>query len=615
MSMNEEYLFIKSKISSMKEAFPQLRNKADDYVFSALSIKSNLYKNPALNFDVSKIQQTIVDGSNDGGVDAILIDPNSEESNLVLVQSKFYQSISFEDISSAVAKMWTFYKNMIEGNYEGVNQNVQRTFLTLNAEVGDESKIVFVVYTSALKSGIRNDRLQKAFAALTNGLSAFELKVYFGDDLVEEIKEAESRRPTVETGKLFIDEADNVLYYNDDAAIVNVSAFCIKELYGAHGVNLLARNLRYHVGGTDVDRGIKETIRDNPNHFWFKNNGLTIICDTFTISGKEVKLTNFSIVNGGQTTYNLHKSKDLNRDNDFFLPCKIINVIGETEDQKNLFSLEIAKATNSQKAIKKVDLKANSPEQVRFSASMREQGIFYQTKRGEIVPKDFKDEYKNTDLSEVGKLALAAIFQLPATSRSKPSALYNQEYYEPVFNGDQSRIARLSKELLYIDYYFRNHFLGKFDEKYQNDPNAIELIPFAHNARTSCIAFVSLACRLKQGNITNEHIKTIFSNVKEGAYSTVYYDIFRNINGLDCLLPRELFMNKDNYDKVLFKLFEGFIKAGRRCYSADRRHDSSLNETNYLKKDLNYYTILKQEWDSLVELISSTFEMVDELLK
>ena len=58
----------------------------------------------------------------------------------------------------------------------------------------------------------------------------------------------------------------------------------------------------------------------------------------------------------------------------------------ENEDEKNAFSLEIAKATNTQKPIKQVDLKANSPEQVRFAQAMREVGVFYQTKRGETVP-------------------------------------------------------------------------------------------------------------------------------------------------------------------------------------------------------------------------------------
>lgn len=604
--IDENYNFIKTKIQNLKDTYASLRNKSDDYVFSVLCVKSNFYKNPSLAFTEADMDATIVDGTNDGGVDALLSDPNSEESDLVLVQSKFYSSITFEEIANAVTKLTRFYKDMIDGDYGTIQQKVQRRFLNLNAEVGDESKIVFVIYTSAKRGGIRKDRVDKAFKALIPANSSkFELRVYYSDDVCDEIKEAESRRPTVESGKLNMDVANNYLEYGDDAIIFNVSAFCVKEMYATHGLNLLARNLRYHVAGNNIDRAIRDTIKDDPESFWFKNNGLTIICDDYSVNSKIIKLKNFSIVNGGQTTYNLHKSKDLNKENDFYLPCKVIKVKGDNEDQKNQFALEIAKATNSQKAIKPVDLKANSPEQVRFGITMRANGIFYQTKRGEVVPKEYKDEFKNTDLSEVGKLCLSAIFQLPATSRNKPSILYNSEYYEPIFNGNQDKICKIVKELLYIDYYFKNDFLKKFDSINQDNPNAVELIPFAHNARTTCIAFSAFASRIKSGNITNDKLSIIFNNIKEGSYSKYFYDIFRNIDSINNLFPTELFNDKDRFDAVLYDLFDAIIKSGRKCYSIDKRHDTSLNESNYLKKDNNYYSILKEEWDVLSDKIKN----------
>ena len=605
MPSNDNYEYIKTKIQQLKESNPSLREKTDDYVFSILCVKSNFYKNPSLTFNEQMMRDTVVDGCNDGGADALLTDPNSDESNFVIVQSKFYQNISFEDVSNAITKMVRFYNDMVSGNYGTIQQKAITRFLNLNAEVGEESKIVFAFYTSANKGGIRKDKIDRAFKALIPNSDKFELRVLYADDVCDEIKEAESRRPTVESGKIVIDEANNYLVYGDKAVIANVSAFCIKELYGTHGLNLLARNLRYHVTGSNIDRAIKDSIKNDPDMFWFKNNGLTIICDEFDISGKQIKLKNFSIVNGGQTTYNLYKSKELNKDNDFYLPCKIITLRGNNEDEKNLFALEIAKATNSQKAIKPVDLKANSPEQVRFANTMRSNGIFYQTKRGEVVPREFKEEYLNTDLADTGKLCLAAIFQLPATSRNKPSALYNQEYYEPIFNGNQEKIAKITKELLYVDYYFRTTFLKKFDEKIATNPNANELIPFAHNARTTCIAFAAFASRYASGNIDGNKLTTIFNNIREGSYSTYFYDIFRDIDSISSLFTPELFNSKDELDKKLYDLFDAIIKSGRKCYSNDKRYDSSLNESNYLKKDNNYYSILKTERDTLQEKIDS----------
>lgn len=603
------YEYISQKIQSLKETYPSLRNKPNEYVFSALCVKANFFKNPALILNESDFEDFIVDSRYDGGVDVLLNDPNSENSDLVIGQSKFYQHITFDDVQNAVLKMALFFKEMQNGHYEQVNENVQRRFISLNSELGEESKIHFVFYTSAPQSGIRRDRLQRKLSEQFSGFSNIELSLFFGSDIEEEIKESESRRPTVENGKILIDEANNCLWYGEDAAIVNVSAFSIKQLYAQHNTNLLARNLRYHIAGRDIDNAIRDTIRDDPDSFWLKNNGITIICDDFYISGKEVHLHNFSIVNGGQTTYMIHRSPSINNDNDLYLPCKIIQIIGETEDEKNSFSLAIAKATNSQKAIKPVDLKANSPEQIRFSQAMREVGIFYQTKRGETVPSGFRTPYLNTDLLEVGKLCLAAVFQLPCTSRSKPSSLYQDKYYQPIFNKNQAQIAKICKELLYIDNYFRKKYQRDFDRINVGQPNESTRVPFAHNARTICIAFVALAARFRQGNITEQDISPIFRRgYTIESVSDSLYDSFSNLGNIKYLIKPEIFADKDKYDSLLKRLFNIIIEAGITSFVFESNHDSTLTATNFLKREKNYYDILSTQWARTKEDINRVFE-------
>lgn len=598
-TQDTSYEYIKTKISAYKDTYPSLRDKPEDYVFSAVAVKSNYYKNPAIDFNESEFDEMIVDGQYDGGVDILLTDPNSETSDLVIAQSKFYTHITMEDVVNALTKMGLFYKEMQQGHYESVNQKVQRRFLSLNSEVGDESKIHFVLYTSAPKSGIRKDRVIKKFREQFSDSSQFEIDVLFGADIEEEIKESESRRPTVENGKIAIDASNNALAYGEDAVIVNASAFSIKQLYAEHNTNLLSRNLRYHIAGRDIDKAIEETIQNDPEQFWLRNNGITIICDEFKVSGKVVHLKNFSIVNGGQTTYMLHKSSGISEQNDLFLPCKIIRVMGETEDEKNAFSLAIAKATNSQKAIKQVDLKANAPEQVRFGQAMRECGIFYQTKRGEVVPKNFKQKHLNTDLAAVGKLCLAGVFQVPCTSRSKPSSLYVDKYYNPVFNGNQSQIARLCQELLYVDNYFRTQYQKKFDAENIDAPNANERIAFAHNSRTICIAFIAFASRYYQNNITDADMQVVSGAAQSDVMPDSIYDIFSNIEDIGYFIPNDVFNNKDKYESILDELFNLIIEAGIRCYTMAKRYDNTLNATNYLKKDKNYYVILSDNWPTL----------------
>ena len=98
----ESYNIIKDKIHAIKEEYPSLKNKSDDFAFSALAVKAMYYKNPALTLSDTDINDIIVDGKFDGGVDFLLSDPNSEASDLIIGQSKFYQDIKFEDAFSAI---------------------------------------------------------------------------------------------------------------------------------------------------------------------------------------------------------------------------------------------------------------------------------------------------------------------------------------------------------------------------------------------------------------------------------------------------------------------------------------------------------------------------------
>lgn len=348
---------------------------------------------------------------------------------------------------------------------------------------------------------------------------------------------------------------------------------------------------------------MKETIEQNPESFWLKNNGITIICDDFRIDGREVHLKNFSIVNGGQTTYVLHKSKFLDKDHDFWLSCKIIKTSGTTETEKNIFSLEIAKAANSQKPIKPADLRANAPEQRSFAQSMRAIGIFYQTKRGEKIPRSFLPAHLHTKLLDVGKLCLSAIFQLPCKSRSKPSEVYKDEYYNPIFNeGTQKQISQICQELLYMDDYFIKKFLPKFDKENKDMPEASSLIAFAHVSRTICISFTALAARYYQGNLTDKDITLLVSNQSDA------YKVLRNIEDVKYLLPMRL--STDSYDATLEQLFNGIINAGFTDYDNAHENNPSLTAANFLKKDDNYYTILRKHWRTLSPEIRKIFNVL-----
>lgn len=592
------YDYILNKIHEMKTQYPSLRSRPDDYVFSALCIKAHFYKNPALVLNEEDFAERIVDGPNDGGADFLLSDPNSEGSDLVIGQSKFYKTISSEQVLNAVRKMADFYNDMTAGHYEQFNSRVRSRFRKLYAELGDESKIHFIFYTSAPKNRINIRRIETKFREMLNDAHTIEIDIFFAADVEDDIKESLLRKPAVEYGKIRIDKAGNYLAYSDDAVIVNVSAFSIKELYDEHNITLLSRNLRYHIkgkaAGFDIDKAIKNTIEQNPSSFWLKNNGITIICDDFEIDGRVVILRNFSIVNGGQTTYQLHRSEYIDKKNFFWLPCKIIKTVGKTDDEKNAFSLEIAKAANSQKPIQPSDLKANFPEQIRFAQAMKDVGVLYKIKRGEEIDKKYRKTYLNTNLAEVGKLCLAAIFQEPCKSRNNPSASYKEDkYYNLIFKDNPKQVAAICKELLYIDKYF-DTFLRNFEKDNADTPR----LSFARLARRICVAFTALAARYHQGNITDQDLTKALTSEQSDK-------VFCNLGDMKTLLPIKLYT--DAYDAALDKLFEIIIEKGATAYMYAHKNKSDLTETNFMKSDRNYHEILLSSWSTLKREINRIF--------
>lgn len=615
MPKENTYEHIQNRIAALREKYPSLKDKSDAYIFSALFVEYFFCKNADHQYSEQFINNCIMDGKNDGGIDILLRDPNSEEAeDLIVGQGKYKKnSISKDEIYEAIVKMYRAIKDLEDSKYKGFNPKVKSRFVNLYEDnMSDESKIIFYFYTSAKpKKGTNSDTIIEKLKQDIFDCDKYDVRIYFSEDIWNEIGEVESKNSSIGEGIIYIDKENNFLAYNN-AIIVNASALSFKKLWAHHGNHLLAKNLRYYIASGTVDDKIKETIRKDPDTFWYKNNGITIVCEDFEINDAEVKLKNFSIVNGGQTTFILGQSNSICKQRDVFLPCKIIKDNKKNED----FIYQIAIATNTQKPIKLSDQKANAPEQLLFKQELLNQGVYYQTKRGEDIPTKYKmPDYLNTKLGEVGMLYLAAIFQKPGTSRSNPlSALRRPEnYYNKIFNfaegnNNPEDLAKLFKELVYINYYYKNKFIDKYQEELKDNDSPLEdaKLAFARNARTLCIAFAMFVSRYRNKNITSSDLKQLFASVKQNKIDAVY-DIFqKNINMIKGVFPKE-FIDKEAYEDLLYNLFKCIIRYGVKRYEDAQEQDETLNATNYLKKDRSYYGILSRYWDELEENIKKIF--------
>lgn len=64
-------------------------------------------------------------------------------------------------------------------------------------------------------------------------------------------------------------------------------------------------------------------------------------------------------------------------------------------------------------------------------------------------------------------------------------------------------------------------------------------------------------------------------------------------------------MDKDRYEKVLDGLSNIVIDSGITSYLMARNYEPTLNATNFLKKDKNYYDIIGFQWANIRPRVST----------
>lgn len=142
----------------------------------------------------------------------------------------------------------------------------------------------------------------------------------------------------------------------------------IASLYRRYSTRLLEKNVRSFLQFRGVNGGMRKTIRETPEKFIAYNNGLTITATDRNLEENNGKLflkslTDFQIVNGGQTTASIFFSKKDNLDiSAINLMAKINIAKNLNEEDLNTLISNISLYSNSQSKVSRVDLRSRDPK-------------------------------------------------------------------------------------------------------------------------------------------------------------------------------------------------------------------------------------------------------------
>lgn len=167
-------------------------------------------------------------------------------------------------------------------------------------------------------------------------------------------------------GEKFIIPCMSASNYNDDykAYLAVMPGMCLAKLYEQYGARLLEQNVRSFLQFTGkINRGIRDTIKNEPHMFFAFNNGIAATADHIELDDNNniSKIRNLQIVNGGQTTASIYTTakKDKADISDIYVQVKL-SIIEKPEQYSNIVS-RISRYSNTQNKVNDADFSANNP--------------------------------------------------------------------------------------------------------------------------------------------------------------------------------------------------------------------------------------------------------------
>ena len=198
---------------------------------------------------------------------------------------------------------------------------------------------------------------------------------------------------------------------------------------------------------TSVNKGLRDTLQNNPDKFYYYNNGITIVVEDFEELGDNMLILHApQIVNGAQTSNSVLDHAKRTHNMEGFMTVTIIKADDEQE-QNN-----ITKYRNSQNAVRGKDLVSLMDFHKSIKSQLKNSGYFYEIQAGSFDTRTKSqqceydgDETYNNYLPDNHKkvivakdaiqVLVAGIEQRPTEAYSSPAQfLPRGSKYDDVFN-------------------------------------------------------------------------------------------------------------------------------------------------------------------------------------
>jgi hypothetical protein len=293
------------------------------------------------------------------------------------------------------------------------------------------------------------------------------------------------------------------------AKLTDYVAF-ISDQDGALVTRMFEANVRAYQGEVEVNKEIAASLGE-PNSgvdFWWLNNGVTVVADEASYTNNQLVIKNPLIVNGLQTSHEIHASREKlgNTDNRTIL----LRIVKETDAGKRD---QIIRATNRQTNINNSSFRASEPIHKEIEDFLLTKGYFYD-RRKNAYKREGKPADKIIGIDRLAQGVLAILLQEPHTARARPTtAIKSDANYKKIFSSDKTvhpleLYGTVTALLDRVEAYFRG-LSGKVDRVFRNNLKFHTLMVLAWSLNGGQTMPAPAIVKMDSAKATDQQLKAV----------------------------------------------------------------------------------------------------------
>ena len=139
----ERQNFIAERVYAFQRTHPEFSAWQSYRVFTAMCVKYFFFHEAGANFDAEEAAEYLTDGKGDGGIDAVFNDPGSEDNDMIIVQSKYYENsqLTGADAAGELYKILETIKSIDSHRVEGLSEKMVSAYRNAKSQMGDNGQI------------------------------------------------------------------------------------------------------------------------------------------------------------------------------------------------------------------------------------------------------------------------------------------------------------------------------------------------------------------------------------------------------------------------------------------------------------------------------------------